>query len=384
MRPLHERNDERKMSVISSISAKKEGNSRAIGRIFSRNRGNSSHFYSSFLSCKGLTINNMSKNTSILPIQNIKTNLITGFLGVGKSSTILQLMSQKPTDEDWSILVNEFGSIGIDGAIYKSQGIHGISVKEIPGGCMCCAAGVPLHVAINQLIKATRPHRLLIEPSGLGHPQRILDTLKSEHFQGVLDIHASICLIDPKYLLDERYATHENFIDQIAMADVLVANKMDTCDAKTEEHFDSYVSALKPPKLDIVKTSFGQLDISLLDTTADTQRKAQHPEHHHPKNTTHSPVTDGYQSTGYTFPKETLFDDDKIIALFEEWDIERIKAVLHTNKGWKVFNSLNQQLSITDINDFDDNRIELIGRVEKTLLETDKETLASAIKDCII
>ena len=83
-------------------------------------------------------------------IQHIPTNLIMGFLGAGKTSAILHLIQQKPRNEKWSVLVNEFGAIGIDSAIYQA---HGISVKEIPGGCMCCTAGVPMQVAINQLLK---------------------------------------------------------------------------------------------------------------------------------------------------------------------------------------------------------------------------------------
>ena len=120
-------------------------------------------------------------------LRNIPTNLITGFLGVGKTSAILHLMTQKPASENWSVLVNEFGSVGIDGAIYEAKGIE---VKEIPGGCTCCAAGVPLQVAVNRILKETRPQRLLIEPSGLGHPKRVLDTLRGKYFKEALSLKA--------------------------------------------------------------------------------------------------------------------------------------------------------------------------------------------------
>ncbi len=67
-----------------------------------------------------------------------KTNLITGFLGSGKTTTIRHLLAHKPEHERWAVLVNEFGEIGIDGALLADSGAV---LKEIPGGCMCCVNG---------------------------------------------------------------------------------------------------------------------------------------------------------------------------------------------------------------------------------------------------
>ena len=64
-----------------------------------------------------------------------KTNLITGFLGSGKTTSILHLLANKDPAEKWAVLVNEFGEVGIDGALLSSSGAM---IKEIPGGCMCC------------------------------------------------------------------------------------------------------------------------------------------------------------------------------------------------------------------------------------------------------
>ena len=70
----------------------------------------------------------------------VPTNIITGFLGSGKTSTILSLLKSKPSCERWAILVNEFGQIGIDGSLLNSYDSKdkSIFVREIPGGCMCC------------------------------------------------------------------------------------------------------------------------------------------------------------------------------------------------------------------------------------------------------
>jgi G3E family GTPase len=81
--------------------------------------------------------------------QPIPTNLIFGFLGSGKTTAIQSLLAQKPAGETWAVLVNEFGEAGIDGHLLEGQGAV---VREVPGGCMCCVAGLPMQMGLNMLI----------------------------------------------------------------------------------------------------------------------------------------------------------------------------------------------------------------------------------------
>ena len=73
-------------------------------------------------------------------IQAVPTNVITGFLGVGKTTAILHLLTHKPSDERWAVLVNEFGEIGVDGSLFegRSSNEKGVFIREVPGGCMLC------------------------------------------------------------------------------------------------------------------------------------------------------------------------------------------------------------------------------------------------------
>src|SRR5690606_11188265 len=176
--------------------------------------------------------------------KKIPTNIITGFLGVGKTTAIMHLLRNKPEDEIWSVLVNEFGEIGIDGAMLKSLKAH---VREVPGGCICCVAGLPMKIALNMLIATTKPDRILIEPTGLGHPEEIINTLSGEYYDKVLDLRATLTLVDPRKLSDERYTGNANFQDQLAVADVLVANKTDLANAQDKENFDHLVQSFDPP-----------------------------------------------------------------------------------------------------------------------------------------
>jgi G3E family GTPase len=130
----------------------------------------------------------------------VPTNIITGFLGVGKTSAILHLLSQKPAHERWAVLVNEFGEIGVDGSLLNGQYSkeQGIFIREVPGGCMCCASGLPMQIALNQLLSKAKPDRLLIEPTGLGHPKEVLQVLSAEYYKKVLSVQKTLTLVDGK------------------------------------------------------------------------------------------------------------------------------------------------------------------------------------------
>ena len=117
----------------------------------------------------------------------VKTNIITGFLGAGKSTNILNVLSQKPGKERWALLVNEFGEVGIDGTMLSQSAIPDIFVREVPGGCMCCSSGIPLHMALNMLLARAKPDRLIIEPSGLGHPRELIEALTDQHYSSFIE-----------------------------------------------------------------------------------------------------------------------------------------------------------------------------------------------------
>jgi G3E family GTPase len=89
----------------------------------------------------------------------IPTNIITGFLGAGKTTLIQQLLANKPSHERWAVLVNEFGQIGIDQALMGQT--QEVFIKEVAGGCICCANFLPMQVALSQLLAKAKPQRLI-------------------------------------------------------------------------------------------------------------------------------------------------------------------------------------------------------------------------------
>ena len=116
-------------------------------------------------------------------VKKTKVHLISGFLGTGKTTALKSLMAQKDPNEKWVIIVNEFGEIGIDGAVLSD---NGIPVAEIAGGCLCCTAGAQMGTTVQKMLRDAQPDRLMIEASGLAHAASVIDELKAKPLDSLL------------------------------------------------------------------------------------------------------------------------------------------------------------------------------------------------------
>jgi G3E family GTPase len=333
-------------------------------------------------------------------IHAVPTNIITGFLGVGKTTAILSLLKQRPVTERWAVLVNEFGEVGLDGALIASeQSTGGVSIREVAGGCMCCLAGVPMQVGLQRLLSESKPDRLLIEPTGLGHPREVLAVLLQAQYQSVLDVKATITLIDPRKLNDERYTQHPVYKDQIDVADVLLANKSDLADEVALQRFYSLAARQKPEKKLVKAIAGGAIEPAWLDLPSRLALATKHsgPELRSMTDVTQVPPkevslpdgedciryekqADGYSSCGWLFSSAKPFIFNAIYASLSAVDAQRLKALLYTTEGWVSFNAVDgvmtsqkQSLSSPPA----DSRVELIyaqatdwSALEQALLQT--------------
>lgn len=202
----------------------------------------------------------------------VKVHVLTGSLGSGKTSLITKLISLKQTqssisNEVWAVLVNEWGEAGIDQAMMQGSGpsISEVTVRQLAGGCLCCALGTVTQVAIVQLLRSTKPDRLFIEPSGLAHPKALLQLLQGEHLITSLAIQPVVCLID----IFRLQATLELAAEQASIADILIGTKADLANEDEVAAFSTWAAALDPPKPTLVKTT---PDISLEDVGLLTQQ----------------------------------------------------------------------------------------------------------------
>ncbi|MBS7691097.1 cobalamin biosynthesis protein CobW [Pseudomonas lalucatii] len=162
-------------------------------------------------------------------LNNIPTHLIGGPLGAGKTSLIRQLLAQRPAHERWAVLVNEFGQIGLDAALLASDA-DGVALGEVAGGCLCCVNGVPFQVGLGRLLRKARPQRLLIEPSGLGHPLQLLEQLRQPPWAGVLAVQPALLVLDAAALAaGQPLAASQQAA--LEVAGLLLLNKAEGLDA---------------------------------------------------------------------------------------------------------------------------------------------------------
>ena len=319
----------------------------------------------------------------------IPTNLVLGFLGVGKTTAILDLLKKKPEGEVWAVLVNEFGEVGIDGALLETEGAF---VREVPGGCMCCVAGLPMQIGLNQLIHKARPDRLLIEPTGLGHPSQIIETLTGEHYRDVLQLGPVLCLVDPRRLEEQKVLENVQFQDQVAAADIVIANKTDLCTPEQVARFDHWVAELQPGKTAVFHTRQGRLESAWLDgETALSEVSTPHAHHHHAYSEA-SPVPDiqdepwqrvsncgqGHFSVGWRVHPDTVFSETALLALSLDSRFVRFKAVAQTSDGWRTINMADGALSVSECEPRELSRLEVIS--EQSL---DADELDASLRESI-
>jgi len=326
----------------------------------------------------------------------VPTNIITGFLGAGKTTAILNLLQHKPDDERWAVLVNEFGEIGVDGSILQGQQGEdgGVHVREVPGGCMCCTAGLPMQIALTQLLSRARPHRLLIEPTGLGHPLEVLQTLSADYNREVLSIHKTLTLVDARNLADARYTDHGIFRQQMEIADVVVANKEDLYTADDRRNLQRYVESHCQPGIDVTYTQFGRITPDLLQGPTATKAEAAGSKDKGtlPLLAAEQPFPEcgfvtainqgeGFESIGWRFSPEKVFDRERLFALLCGLDVERLKAVFITEEGIRAYNMTRDALTETELDDCIESRIEIIcDRIDAAWEEKLTRCIASEVR----
>jgi len=282
-------------------------------------------------------------------LSQIPTHLIAGPLGAGKTTLIRHLLAQKPAGERWAVLINEFGQIGLDAALLE-QGDDGIAMAEVAGGCLCCVNGAPFQVGLGRLLRKARPDRLLIEPSGLGHPAQLLAQLRQPPWLGVLAVQPALMVLDAAALASGQPLpdVQRQALDE---AGLLLLNKSEGLDAEARARIVTNL-----PSVPLHWTTQGRLDLALLpglaaqalpievsaelptvaSGMAQIWRNAAEPI---------CQVQDQPEgwSIGWRWHPSQRFDLAQVSPWLQSMDWRRAKAVLHGAEGWSSLNALRGQ-----------------------------------------
>lgn len=295
-------------------------------------------------------------------LADIKTHVIAGPLGAGKTTVIRQLFAQRPSTERWAILVNEFGQVGIDAALMTTDD-EGLSIAEVPGGCLCCVQGVPLQVALTRLLRRAQPQRLFIEPSGLGHPASLYRQLQSPPWAEVLTLQPLVWVVDAQQLLAGQPLpeAQRQALDQ---AGLIVLNKSEGLDRSLLAD----VLRARP----LYWTEQGRIGLGDLPqaapaegmggalsepTLAAAPRELLLPQR--PLRFNHT--QEGQHALGWRWHPCHRFDGPALLAVLGELPgLIRLKACLQLEDGWHAYNGLAQPGDWESTLWRRDNRLELI------------------------
>lgn len=239
-------------------------------------------------------------------LAKIPVTVITGFLGSGKTTLIRHLMTNS-TGKRLAILVNEFGTVGVDGDILKSCAIPDCpaeNIVELANGCICCTVADDFIPTIEALMALpTRPDHILIETSGLALPKPLLKAFDWPAIRSKITVDGVITLADAEAVAAGRFASDEHavdeqrkadesidhetplsevFEDQISCADIVLMSKADLAGEEGLEAARKIIEAQSPRKIPVLSMSEGIIDPSIilgLNSAAEDDLDAR-PSHH--------------------------------------------------------------------------------------------------------
>ncbi|MEW2911407.1 cobalamin biosynthesis protein CobW [Leisingera sp. JC11] len=284
-------------------------------------------------------------------LNKIPVTVITGFLGAGKTTLIRHLM-QNPQGKRLAVVVNEFGTAGVDGDILKScadENCPAENIMELANGCICCTVADDFIPTIEQLMDLPeKPDHIVIETSGLALPKPLLKAFDWPAIRSRITVDGVIALADAEAVAKGQFAPdldavqaqreaddsidHETplsevFEDQISCADIVLLSKADLAGDAGVEKARAVIEAEAPRKLPILPMSEGVIDPRIilgLNAAAEDDLEAR-PSHHDGH---HDHEHDDFESIvvemGEVSDPEAL--QNAIVKLARERNILRVKG----------------------------------------------------------
>jgi cobalamin biosynthesis protein CobW len=281
----------------------------------------------------------------------IPATIVTGFLGAGKTTLVRHLVAQA-RGLKLAIIVNEFGSVGIDGETLRSCGIEGCAednIVELSNGCLCCTVAEDFIPTMQALIdRPEPPEHILVETSGLALPKPLVKAFEWPSIGSRLTVDGVITVVDAPAAASGRFADdpeevarqraldpsleHDNplaevYEDQLMASDLIVLNKTDLIDERAFERLKREVSAIVPRAVKLVGACEGRVDVGVLlglGAAAETDLAAR-PSHHDGLG---AHEHDDFESFVVSLPEinepDSLLDRLRLIA--EQHDVLRIKG----------------------------------------------------------
>ena len=161
-----------------------------------------------------------------------KIDIISGFLGAGKTTLIKKLLKEAFQGEQVVLIENEFGEIGIDGGFLKEAGIQ---IREMNSGCICCSLVGDFGASLKEVIGQYHPDRILIEPSGVGKLSDVIKAVQGVQKEAELVLNSYTTVVDAKKCKMYMRNFGEFFNNQVAYAGAIILSRTDLIDEQKAE-----------------------------------------------------------------------------------------------------------------------------------------------------
>lgn len=238
--------------------------------------------------------------------RKVPVTIVTGFLGAGKT-TLVRHVLENAGGRRLALIVNEFGDVGVDGAILRACGVENCpdeNIIELTNGCLCCTVADDFIPTLETLLSRTpRPEHIVIETSGLALPKPLVKAFEWPDIRSRVTVDGVVTVVDAPAVHAGRFADdpekvaaqraedpsvdHENpleevYEDQLLCADLVVLNKTDLLSDVETAHVTHGIKAMVPRPVRIVATREGKVPPSVLLglSAAAEDDLAQRPSHH--------------------------------------------------------------------------------------------------------
>lgn len=222
-----------------------------------------------------------------------KIDIVSGFLGAGKTTLIKKLLKEALAGTQVVLIENEFGEIGIDGGFLKESGIK---IREMNAGCICCSLVGDFGKSLKEVLEQYHPDRILIEPSGVGKLSDVCRAVNNAAVGTDMEMNSAVAVVDATKAKMYIRNFGEFFLNQIENAGTILLTRTDKA---SKEQIDEAVKLLREhnTKATIITTPLAELDGKVvLDTIegnndlqkemleevlAEKEEEGHHHHHHH-------------------------------------------------------------------------------------------------------